>query len=392
MSADPRRRISILGSSGSIGTQALDVCRRHADRFRVVALAVASSVDVLVEQAAEFGPEVVCVTASDPPPADVLPAGTRIVKGPEGLVELAAGIDCDVVLNGVVGMVGLRATVAAMDAGRTLALANKESLVAGGSVVRAARLRGGGTLVPVDSEHAASAQLLSGEDPSEVSRLVLTASGGPFRGRTRADLADVTRSDALKHPTWNMGAKITIDSATLFNKGLEVLEAHELFDLDFDRIGVVVHPQSILHAVVEFVDGSAKAHMGLPDMRQPIGWALEWPHRLHDPIGRIDWANLGSLTFEEPDLEAFPALGLAFEAGAAGGDAPAVLNAANEEAVAAFLGERCRFLDIPAVVAETLARHTVSVPRDVDDVAAAEDWARATARELLIRIGERGAT
>jgi len=392
MSADPRRRISILGSSGSIGTQALDVCRRHADRFRVVALAVASSVDVLVEQAAEFGPEVVCVTASDPPPADVLPAGTRIVKGPEGLVELAAGIDCDVVLNGVVGMVGLRATVAAMDAGRTLALANKESLVAGGSVVRAARLRGGGTLVPVDSEHAASAQLLSGEDPSEVSRLVLTASGGPFRGRTRADLADVTRSDALKHPTWNMGAKITIDSATLFNKGLEVLEAHELFDLDFDRIGVVVHPQSILHAVVEFVDGSAKAHMGLPDMRQPIGWALEWPHRLHDPIGRIDWANLGSLTFEEPDLEAFPALGLAFEAGAAGGDAPAVLNAANEEAVAAFLGERCRFLDIPAVVAETLARHTVSVPRDVDDVAAAEDWARATARELLTRIGERGAT
>lgn len=383
-----RRRVALLGSTGSIGTQALDVCRRHPDRFDVVALAVATSVEALVQQAWEFRPQVVCVTAGAVPAPVDLPPGTEVLAGPEGLVDIAASGTADVVLNAVVGMVGLRATVAALEAGRTLALANKESLVAGGPVVRAAKEAGGGQIVPVDSEHAASAQVLRGEPRDEIARLVLTASGGPFRRRTRAELAAVTVAEALKHPTWTMGAKITIDSATLFNKGLEVLEAHELFDLEFDRIGVVVHPQSIVHAVLELVDGSAKAQMGLPDMRQPIAWALAYPDRLDDPIGRIDWSVLADLTFEAPDYDAFPALGLAFAAGRAGGDTPAVLNAANEEAVAAFLAGGCAFLDIPAAVEETLARHTATVPGSVDDVVAAEAWARATTRErLAARVG-----
>ncbi|MBX7160645.1 MAG: 1-deoxy-D-xylulose-5-phosphate reductoisomerase [Acidimicrobiia bacterium] len=386
--AATRRRLVLLGSTGSIGTQALDVCRRHPDRFEVVALAAATSVDEVVRQAWEFRPQAICVAAAPPPPAADLPPGVAVCTGAEGLVELAAMQDCDVVLNGVVGMVGLRATVAALEAGRTLALANKESLVAGGPVVRAARERGGGRLVPVDSEHAASAQVLRGEPRDEIARLVLTASGGPFRGLTRAELAAVTVEQALHHPTWSMGAKITIDSATLFNKGLEVIEAHELFDLSYDQIGVVVHPQSIVHAILELVDGSAKAQMGLPDMRQPIAWALAYPDRLDDPVGRIDWATLGDLTFELPDTDAFPALGLARAAGRAGGDAPAVLNAANEEAVAAFLAGGCGFLDVPAAVEETLARHEVSEPCSVDDVVAAEAWARETTRErLAARIG-----
>lgn len=377
-----------MGSTGSVGTQALDVCRRHPDRFSVVALAVSTSVDDLVRQAWEFRPEVVCVSGAPAPTASDLPQGTKVVSGADGIVRIAAETPCDVVLNAVVGMVGLRATVAALEAGRILALANKESLVAGGPVVRAARERGRGEVVPVDSEHAASAQLLRGEPRSEIARLVLTASGGPFRGLTRPELAEVGVEQALRHPTWDMGAKITIDSATLFNKGLEVIEAHELFDLGYDRIGVVVHPQSIVHAVLEMVDGSAKAQMGLPDMRQPIGWALSHPERLDDPIGRIDWTTLGELTFEAPDHDAFPALGLAFEAGRTGGDAPAVLNAANEEAVAAFLAGACTFADIPFVVEETLSRHTVSEPGSVDDVVAVEGWARSTTRErLAARVG-----
>lgn len=383
-----RRRVAVLGSTGSIGTQALDVCRRHPERFEVAALAVSTSVDELVRQAWEFHPDVVCVTGTELPLAADLPPDTDVVVGGDGLVEIAVGGRCDVVLNGVVGMVGLRATLAAIEAGRTLALANKESLVAGGPVVRAARERGGGVIVPVDSEHAASAQVLRGEPRDEIARLVLTASGGPFRGLTPAELAGVGVEQALRHPTWDMGAKITIDSATLFNKGLEVIEAHELFDLDYDRIGVVVHPQSIVHAVLELVDGSAKAQMGLPDMRQPIAWALAYPDRVDDPVGRIHWTELDELTFEAPDHEAFPALGIAFAAGRAGGDAPAVLNAANEEAVAAFLAGGCGFTDIPAAVEETLARHTVSEPHSVEDVLEAEAWARATTRErLAARVG-----
>lgn len=377
------RRVVVLGSTGSIGTQALDICRRHPDRFEVVALAVASNVEALCAQAAEFEPAAVCVTSAEPPPAHALPTGTRVVSGASGLVSLATEVECDVVLNGVVGAAGLEATVATLQAGRDLALANKESLVAGGPVVLRAQRESGARILPVDSEHAASAQVLAGEQLSEVRRLVLTASGGPFRGRSRADLEHVTLEEALHHPTWSMGPKITIDSATLFNKGLEVIEAHLLFGLDMDRVGVVVHPQSVVHAVVELVDGSAKAQLAMPDMRQPIGWALGWPDRLPDPIGAIDWCSVGPLEFEEPDTDAFEALELAYAAGRAGGTAPAVLNAANEEAVAAFLGRRCRFLDIPVVVGAVLEAHDPVDPRDVADVIEVSDWARATARARL---------
>ena len=375
--------LAVLGSTGSIGTQTLDVVRRHPDRFRVEALAVGSSVDALVAQAREFRPSVVCVTGDAAlDPAD-LPDGCRVLRGADGLVDAAVGTDTDVVVNAVVGAAGLEATVAALSAGRDVALANKESLVAGGPVVRRARDTGGGRILPVDSEHAASAQLLAGEDRAGIARLVLTASGGPFRGRSRAELAEVTRAEALRHPTWQMGAKISIDSATLFNKGLEVIEAHELFDLDVDRVGVVVHPQSIVHAILELVDGSSKAQLSLPDMRQPIGWALAWPERLADPIGAIAWHELPPLTFEAPDTDAFPALALAYAAGRRGGTAPAVLNAANEEAVAAFLADRCGFLDIPRVVEAVLDRHDATEPRDVADVVEAGSWARATAARLL---------
>lgn len=377
------RRVVILGSTGSIGTQALDVCRRHPDRFRVVGLAVASSVDELCRQASEFHPEAVCVRGPSTPARGRLPEGTRLLTGDDGLVRLATEIDCDIVLNAIVGVAGLEVTVAALAAGRDLALANKESLVAGGPVVRRARALGGGRILPVDSEHAASAQLLNGEHLEEVARLVLTASGGPFRGCKRADLEGVTAAEALRHPTWEMGAKITIDSATLFNKGLEVLEAHELFGLDFDRIGVVVHPQSIIHAILEMIDGSSKAHLSLPDMRQPIAWALAWPDRLADPIGAADWTALPEMTFEEPDTDAFAALRLAYAAGRAGGTAPAVLSAANEESVQHFLKGTCRFLDISEVVETVLERHKPYEPSDVADVIEAGDWARQEARAVL---------
>ena len=380
---DRVRSLAVLGSTGSIGTQTLDVVRRHPDRFRVEVLAVGSSVDAVVAQAHEFRPSVVCVTGDAAlDPAD-LPDGCRVLRGADGLVDAAVGTDTDVVVNAVVGAAGLEATVAALSAGRDVALANKESLVAGGPVVRRARDSGGGRILPVDSEHAASAQLLAGEDRAGIARLVLTASGGPFRGRSRAELAEVTRAEALRHPTWQMGAKISIDSATLFNKGLEVIEAHELFDLDVEQVGVVVHPQSIVHAILELVDGSSKAQLSLPDMRQPIGWALAWPERLADPIGAIAWHELPPLTFEAPDTDAFPALALAYAAGRRGGTAPAVLNAANEEAVAAFLADRCGFLDIPRVVEAVLDRHDATEPRDVADVVEAGSWARATAARLL---------
>ncbi len=381
-----RKRVVILGSTGSIGVQALDVIRRHGDRFDVVGLAVSRNVEAILGQAAEFEPEAIAVTKADPPSVDALPPGTKVLSGDGSLVDLALSIDCDIVLNGVVGAAGLEVTVATLEAGLTLALANKESLVAGGPIVKQALERGGGKIVPVDSEHAASAQILRGEPVDEISRLVLTASGGPFRGCTRAELSGVTVEQALDHPTWSMGAVVTINSATLMNKGLEILEAHELFDLEMDRIGAVIHPQSIIHAVLEMVDGSAKAQVGMPDMRQPIAWALAYPDRLHDPIGALDWTALPALTFEEPDLDAFECLALAFDAGRSGGTAPAVLNASNEVAVEAFLERRCGFLDIGRVVAEVLGRHDVVEPRDIRDIAEVDRWAREEARGILSRM------
>ncbi len=386
--------VAVAGSTGSIGTQTIDVVRAEPDRFEVVALGAWSSVDQLVAQARDLRPKLVVVgdesRAADV--ADAVPPGTEVRAGVEALAEM--GTMADVCVNGVVGFAGLRLTLATLAAGRRLALANKESLIAGGPVVREVLARpGAGQIVPVDSEHGAVHQCLAanaGGDPGRVARVVLTASGGPFRGRTRAELADVTVDDALAHPTWSMGPKITVDSSTLMNKGLEVIEAHELFgtafDLDYDHIEVVVHPQSIVHSMVEMSDGSTIAQLSYPDMRLPIGYALAWPDRIATPFGRIDWAACGPLEFEPPDHDAFPCLGLAYAAGRAGGLAPAVLNAANEEAVEAFLGGRIAWSAIPDVLNAVLSRHDGGTADGVDSVIDADRRGREAARHEIERI------
>jgi len=334
------RGVVILGSTGSIGTQALDVIGRHRDSYRVVGLAAGRNADLLGAQAAAFG---------------VAPGMARLcADDPGALVDLASHPDADVVVNAVVGFAGLPATLAALGCGKRLALASKESLVAAGPIVAKALASGGGEIVPVDSEHSAVYQCLRCGRPSEVSRILLTASGGPFRGRSRDDLQTVSIADALAHPTWSMGAKITIDSSTLMNKGMEVIEAHELFGIDYDRIEVVVHPQSVVHGMVEFCDGATIAQLSMPDMRLPIGLALGEPDRLDERFGPLDWTTLRGLDFEAPDLDAFPCLRLAYEAGSDGGAAPAVLNAANEVAVEAFLSGAIPWASIADVVAEAL--------------------------------------
>jgi 1-deoxy-D-xylulose-5-phosphate reductoisomerase len=379
--------VAIAGSTGSIGTQTLDVVRAEPDRFEVVALAAASSVERLVAQARELRPKLVVM--ADPAHADevaaALPTGTELGVGPQALAEL--GAVADVCVNAVVGFAGLDVTLATIQAGRRLALANKESLIAGGPVVQRALLRpGAGHIVPVDSEHCALHQCLQANGAGRidrVARLVLTASGGPFRGRTRAELADVTIDDALAHPTWSMGPKITVDSSTLMNKGLEVIEAHELFGLGYDRIEVVVHPQSIVHSMVELTDGATIAQLSQPDMRGPIGYALGWPDRIGTPFGRLDWTTPTRLDFEPPDHEAFPCLGLAYRAGRAGNTAPAVLNAANEEAVAAFLDGRIGWAAIPDVLKAVLDGHDGGVADGVDAIIDADRHARLAARQAI---------
>lgn len=361
----PVRDIVILGSTGSIGTQALDIVRANPDRFRVVGLtAGGSNPDLFESQVAEFAP-----------------AFSGL--GEEASVE-AAGRQCDVVLNGITGAVGLRPTLAALDAGTTLALANKESLIMGGPLVldRAKP----GQIVPVDSEHSALAQCLRGGTPEEVRRLVLTASGGPFRGRTRDELADVTPEQAMAHPTWDMGPVITINSATLVNKGLEVIEAHLLFGIPFDRIEVVVHPTSVVHSMVEFVDGSTLVQASPPTMLIPIALGLAWPERVPDAAPAVDWSRPETWEFFPLDDEAFPAVSLARAAGEQGGTAPAVYNAANEVCVDAFRRGALRFNGIVPTVQDVLAR--ADVPSEgramtVDDVLAADAWARRTARDLI---------
>jgi len=362
--------VVLLGSTGSIGTQALDVIAAHRDRYRVVALASGRNTELLEQQASKFRV-----------PAELARSG---FDAPDSLAELASMPEADVILNAVVGFAGLPATLAALEHGKRLALANKESLIAGGSVVAKVRGRGGGEIVPVDSEHSALYQALRAGSPHEVRRVLLTASGGPFRGKSRTELEHVTVADALQHPTWTMGAKITIDSSTLMNKGLEVIEAHELFGIDFDRVEVVVHPQSIVHGMVEFTDGATIAQLSHPDMRLPIGLALGAPDRLDQPFGAIDWAKLTTLTFETPDLEAFPCLGLAYAAGRAGGGAPATLSAANEVAVEAFLGGRIPWLGIADVVDEVLQQGTGNV-EEVADVLEADRVARERARKAVER-------
>jgi len=376
--------VSLVGSTGSIGTQAVDVIRAAPDRFRVVALASRRSVETLAAQAAVLGPEVVAVADRGRARelAGAVPRGTEVLAGPEGLVEVACR--AEVVLNAVVGFAGLPVTVAALRAGRRLALANKESLIAGAPVVRRARATSGAEIVPVDSEHCALHQCLrAGRTPDEVARLVLTASGGPFRGRSRAELETVGVEEALAHPTWRMGPKITVDSSTLMNKGLEVIEAHELFGIAYDRIGVVVHPQSVVHSMVEFTDGATLAQLSMPDMRMPIGYALGFPERLRTPYGAIDWSALTRLDFELPDRAVFRCLALAEQAGRAGGAAPCWLNAGNEVAVAAFLDGRITWGAIADVVADTLEAYDATELVEVDDVVEADRRARRRAESAV---------
>ena len=374
-------RVAIAGSTGSIGTQTLDVIRAEgADRYEVVALGVGTSIDALLDQAREFRPSVVAVAdeAARRRVAAELP-GTHVVADQADLVDGA-----DVVINGVVGFAGLSVTTETLRAGKRLGLANKESLIAAGPVVQPLRATPGAELVPVDSEHCAVHQCLrSSRDAGEISRIVLTASGGPFRGRSADELASVTVAEALNHPTWSMGPKITVDSSTLMNKGLEVIEAHELFGVPYDAIDVVVHPQSVVHSMAEFTDGSTIAQLSMPDMRLPIGYALGYPHRIGTAFGRIDWATLSRLDFEPPDRATFRCLDLAYAAGRAGGAAPAWLSAANEVAVDAFLDGLISWAQIADVCSAVLDAYDGVVPDTVHDVIAADGTARRRAERVI---------
>ena len=381
----PATRVAIAGSTGSIGTQTLEVIeaenRRVPRTYEVVALAVGGSADAVIEQARRWRPSLIAVAD-----ADARRQVADVLSHVEVVAELASVVDpADVVVNGVVGFAGLDVTIETLRAGKRLALANKESLIAAGPVVQPLRSVQGAELVPVDSEHCALHQCLRSSVAAdrEVARLLLTASGGPFRGRSADELASVTVEAALAHPTWSMGPKITVDSSTLMNKGLEVIEAHELYGTAYDDIDVVVHPQSVVHSMVEFTDGSTIAQLSMPDMRLPIGYALGYPDRIGTPFGRIDWSSLGCLDFELPDRATFRCLDLAYEAGRAGGSAPAWLSAANEVAVDAFLAGTLRWNEIPDVCVGVLEVHDGVAPNTVDDVIDADAEARRVARRLM---------
>jgi 1-deoxy-D-xylulose-5-phosphate reductoisomerase len=375
--------VAILGSTGSIGVQALDVITRSQGELQVVALSAAEGWESLLEQAQRHG--VRRIALADPnAAAQAAEAWTgEVLVGPEGIVELITGCDCEVVLNGIVGSAGLLPTVATLGEGIDLALANKESLVVGGELVTELAQATGAQILPVDSEHSALFQLLAAERPGTVDRLILTASGGPFRGRTRDQLEGVTVAEALAHPTWEMGGKITIDSATLMNKGLELIEAHHLFGLPYEQIDVVVHPQSIIHSLISLCDGATMAHLGYPDMRVPISYALHHPERVDVPVAPLDLVAVGRLTFEAPDEETFACLRLAREAARAGGTAPCTLNAANEVAVHAFLAGRIEFLDIPDVIEQTLEGQPAQRVHSFDALSEADHRARELAGELV---------
>jgi 1-deoxy-D-xylulose-5-phosphate reductoisomerase len=378
------RNVLILGSTGSIGTQALEVISQSGGELRAVGLAAGRGWETTVAQAREHGVEAIALADPDAAARAGEAWDGRVLPGEEGVRELIAATEPDLVLNGIVGAAGLGSTVAALSAGIDVALANKESLVLGGELVMALAEATGARLLPVDSEHSALHQLIDREAPGTVERLVITASGGPFRGRT--DLDDVSVADALAHPTWQMGGRITIDCATLMNKGFEVIEAHHLFGIPYERIEVVVHPQSLIHSLVHLVDGSSIAHLGYPDMRVPISYALHFPERAPVDVPRLDLAAVGELTFEQPDPDTFACLRLALEAGATGGTAPTVLNAADEVAVAAFLEGAIPFTGIAAVIERILAEMPARPVTHFDDLfatdAEARERAAAAAREL----------
>jgi 1-deoxy-D-xylulose-5-phosphate reductoisomerase len=378
------RRIAILGSTGSIGCQALDVISRSGSELSVVALSAASSWEPLLEQAQQHGVRRVAVADLDAAArAGEAWTGGEVLAGPDGVVRLITECECDMVLNAIVGSAGLLPTVATLAEGIDLSLANKESLVVGGELVTALAQATGASIIPVDSEHSALHQLLAAERPGTVDRLILTASGGPFRGRSAAELEDVTVEQALAHPTWAMGGKITIDSATLMNKGLELIEAHHLFGTPYEQIDIVVHPQSIVHSLVQLCDGATLAHLGYPDMRVPISYALHHPERVDVPVRPLNLVEVGALTFEPVDEETFSCVRLAREAARAGGTAPCTLNAANEVAVHAFLGGRLRFLDIAAVIEETLSDLPPRPVHSFESLGEADAEARRLAGELV---------
>jgi 1-deoxy-D-xylulose-5-phosphate reductoisomerase len=364
------KRIAILGSTGSIGTQTLEVVRENRD-LSVVALAAGSNIKLLEKQIREFNPKYVSVWEEEKAKelaVLIKDTNTKVMNGMEGLVEIATLQECDIVVTAVVGMIGIKPTVAAIKAGKDIALANKETLVTAGHIIMPLAREKGVKILPVDSEHSAIFQSLNGENPKQVNKILLTASGGPFRGKKRADLEKVTLADALKHPNWAMGRKITIDSSTLVNKGLEVIEAKWLFDVTMDMVQVVVQPQSIIHSMVEYIDGSIIAQLGLPDMKLPIQYALLYPERRSMPGERLNFAKLGGITFENPDTDTFKGLTLAYKAGTIGGSMPTVFNAANERAVSKFLNRKIKYLDIVNIIEECMNEHKLIANPIVDQI------------------------
>ena len=368
------KNIAVLGSTGSIGTQTLEIVRNNSD-LQVVALAAGSSVDLIEAQIREFGPKIAAMW-SEEAAADlrsrVADLPVKVVSGMDGLLEIAVMPESQVLVTAIVGMIGIRPTIAAIEAGKDIALANKETLVTAGHIIMPLAKEKGVSILPVDSEHSAIFQSLNGEPVNRISKILLTASGGPFRGRTRAELANIQVEDALKHPNWAMGRKITIDSSTLVNKGLEVMEAKWLFDVDLDHIQVVVHPQSVIHSMVEFVDGGIMAQLGTPDMKLPIQYALFYPDRRPMPGKRLDFYELGQITFEKPDMENFPGLKLAYQASAVGGSMPTVYNAANEKAVGLFLDRKISYLQITELIEATMEQHKVIAEPTVEEILATE--------------------
>ncbi|MBI3091269.1 MAG: 1-deoxy-D-xylulose-5-phosphate reductoisomerase [Candidatus Tectomicrobia bacterium] len=385
MAATPRRAIAVLGSTGSIGTSTLNVIRDHPDRFTVVGLTAGSNDELLERQVAEFGPRLVALR--DPEAAERLrrrlpPASVEILAGVEGITKVAVMPEAEQVMAAIVGAAGLLPTLAALEAKKTVAFANKETLVMAGELMAGASADPS-RIIPVDSEHSAIFQCLAGEQRSSIRRILLTASGGPFLDRPPEKFASVTPAEALRHPNWTMGAKITVDSATLMNKGLEVIEARWLFGVSLEQIDVLIHRQSIVHSLVEFHDGAVIAQLGIADMRVPIAYALSYPQRLPNRLPSLDLAALQTLTFEPPDVEKFPCLRLAYEAARLGGTMPTVLNAANEVAVGAFLEQRLPFSEIPKSIEKTMAAHTAKPVTDLETVLAADAWARRVTASLV---------
>lgn len=381
------KKVSILGSTGSIGTQALDIIRENGN-YEIVGLSANNNIDLLEKQALEHKPKVVAVVNKEKAKElrrRLLGKGINVIAGPEGLVAVATEPSADVILNSVVGMVGLIPTLEAIKSKKSIALANKETLVTGGEIVTELAKENNVSILPIDSEHSAIFQCLASGNKEEISKLILTASGGPFRGRSKDELKDVSLKEALKHPNWSMGRKISIDSATLMNKGLEVIEAKWLFNIDIQKIDVLVHPQSIVHSMVEFIDGSIIAQLGIHDMRIPIQYALNYPVREANSLEKLDLARIKELTFEKPDMDAFPSLKLAIEAMKQGGTMPTVLNGANESTVSLFLEEKIGFLDIPRMVENVMNIHKNILKPTLDDVLEVDKWARKMVLEQINR-------